>query len=64
MIKVHIFEEVSNKTVTKRLIHNVPRVGDEIRIGERLFYKVTRVVWCMDEDDTHHDRANIGVIPT
>ena len=62
MVKIHVFQHASNKIVTKRLVHNVPRIGDEIRIAENTFYKVVTVIWCMDENDATYERANIGVV--
>jgi hypothetical protein len=62
---IHFIEEDGDCILSKRLVHSVPRVDDEIRIGgegKALFYKVTRVVWIYDEPDNPFERVNIGLI--
>lgn len=47
-------------------VHAVPRIGDQVRLGDGLYFTVTAVVWCMDEtagSDGQIQRADIGVSP-
>lgn len=48
-----------NGKLLVRLLTHVPRVGDEIRMGENSYHKVTQVIWCYDEEGAH-ERVNIG----
>lgn len=45
-----------------RTVYHVPRVGDELRISENLYFEVTAVVWVYDEEVYPFARANIGII--
>lgn len=51
------------KTLIDWRMASVPNVGDELRFGSidsQVFYKVTRVVVCMDEDHTGQ-RVNLAL---
>lgn len=41
----------------------VPRVGDEVRMSEEKYFRVTRVVWVYDEPDAVGQRVNIALEP-
>ncbi len=65
MVKLHLF--VGNELLQYATVQAVPRVGDEVRLGgagaER-YYKVKRVIWCLDEKHVYeHDRTNIELEP-
>ena len=58
---VHIIHE--HKGMLVRLYMKfIPRVGDEIRLADDKYYKVTLVVWALDEPECSAERVNIGVI--
>ena len=64
---LHIVEEKENLLISKKLVYNVPRIGDELRLGGMLaekFYKVIQVLWVYDEPESPYERVNIGVIPS
>lgn len=44
-----------------RTLCHVPRVGETLRFCNDLYYTVTEVVWCYDEDSLY-ERANIGIV--
>jgi len=61
---VHFIDECNNEILFKQLIFNVPRVGDQIRLGGKgneKYYVVNRVFWVYDEPDSPYYRVNIGV---
>ncbi len=58
--RIHFIDEISDKMVAIQITSGVPRVGDEIRVSETLFYEVIRIVWCYDEPSPY-ERINIGV---
>lgn len=63
---VHIIDEDANTMLTKRKMAGVPRVDDELRWGgegHERYYRVIRVVWCLDEDHVAGQRINIAVVP-
>lgn len=60
MLSAHIMHE-SRGMLAKRLLEYAPRVGEEVRLHGERYYKVTIVVWCLDEDGPYQ-RVNIGVI--
>ncbi len=43
------------------VMDDVPRVGDELRITNKLFAIVKRVIWVLDEPDHTYKRVNLGV---
>lgn len=47
MFKVHGIH--NNLKVLDRKMNHLPRTGETIRLDSDLFYKVTEVVWCLDE---------------
>lgn len=59
-ILAHLINIVSGKLIAQKTIFYVPRVGDEIRLSEKEFYLVVKVVWCYDEDSVF-SRVNIGI---
>ncbi len=66
-IHIHFIDNISGVIVAKKAVYSVPRVGDEIRLngnaGKGKFFKVTIVIWCYDESQSFHERANVGVEP-
>jgi len=62
-IKIHFIDinTKSDKVIAIKTEYYVPRVGDEIRLSENLFYKVEMVVWIYDEPMEKFSRVNIGV---
>lgn len=62
-IRVHVIRTdiKSGAVIKKYMARYVPRIGDEIRLDEHTFYKVTHVVWCLDEEYSPTERVNIGV---
>jgi hypothetical protein len=61
--KIHVIRVEDGKMLTQRYMRAVPRVGDELRLTEATYYRVTLVVWCMDEDGHGVERVNVGVEP-
>lgn len=59
-VQIHFIYE--NKIIAKKTEFYIPRVGDEIRLRSKIFYKVKKVVWTYDEDDCSYSRVNIGVV--
>jgi hypothetical protein len=60
-ICIHFIED---NLVFKKYSYNVPRVGDEIRVGgdgDERYFKVDIVVWVYDEPLTPYERVNIGI---
>lgn len=47
MFKVHGIH--NNLKVLDMKMNHLPRTGETIRLDSDLFYKVTEVVWCLDE---------------
>lgn len=62
-VKIHVIRsDIKSNAMVKRYMSNhVPRIGDELRVDEVTIYKVTKVVWCLDEPECPFDRVNIGV---
>lgn len=58
---VHIIEIKSGKHLLRPIMRSVPRVGDELRISDKNYWKVNSVIWCLDEDDSPYTRINLGV---
>lgn len=67
MIRMHVIRieaGTSDSPIAILFVHAVPRVGDEIRLSSTTFFKVERIVWCLDEADRwarNIQRVNIGV---
>jgi hypothetical protein len=59
---LHVIEKKTGKMLAMPLAHQVPAVGEEIRLSGERYYKVVQVVHVFDESCPHH-RANIGVEP-
>lgn len=59
-IHAHIIHE-KRGLISQPLLHAVPRVGDEVRLNERTYLRVTRVIWVLDEPESRRQRVNIGV---
>lgn len=60
-IFVHIYHE--GELLAKKHMFFAPRVGDELRLNEDTYYKVTRLVWCLDETTSYGAaRLNIDTI--
>lgn len=59
-ISAHFIHE-KHGMVYRKVIDHAPRVGDEIRISESTYYKVTMLVWVYDEPECPYQRLNIGV---
>lgn len=55
------FIHVEKGLLFRNTLHHVPRVGDEVRFAENVYYKVLTVVWVYDEDESPYERANIGI---
>ena len=60
-VQAHYIHEKTGM-LARRAITHVPRVGDEIRFHGERYFKVTLVVWVMDEDECPYERVNIGVV--
>lgn len=63
MISALIIHEKTGRMLHRPTICHCPRVGDEIRLSENDYYKVTSVVWVFDEPENEQTRVNIGVLP-
>ena len=61
--KIHFINVENDEMVAVKITEAVPRVGDEIRLREDLFYEVIKVVWVYDEEEPVYQRVNIGVKP-
>lgn len=64
---------VKNKRVWLPLnkMDYMPRAGDELRVKDGEFFRVVRIVWCLDEKSTigphsinlpNHQRVNIELV--
>ncbi len=60
-VHLHIYAgpEEDAKLLTKLYVFNPPRLGDEIRIKDRV-YKVMMLIWCYDEE-VDYERMNLRV---
>jgi hypothetical protein len=56
-VRLHLFNKFRLRT--KMTVSFVPRIGEEIRLAEGEYYRVTYVVWIYDEPDCPYSRANI-----
>lgn len=59
VVSVHVIRD-DGGWLTKWYLEHVPAVGDEVRIAEGQFYRVTLRVWCFDEGKP---RCNLMVEP-
>jgi hypothetical protein len=59
--KIHFINARSGKIYLTPLTSQVPRKDDEIRLGKKLFFRVTKVVWVFDEPESPYSRVNIGL---
>lgn len=59
MIRAHLIH-LTKGLHSRVTIEQVPRVGDELRLGEHSYYKVVAVVWVFDEPNSPYQRVNIG----
>jgi hypothetical protein len=59
MVNIHWVVGSELVLLEKSRLEHVPRVGDEVRGGHRRFYRVVKIVWCLDEEYTDGQRANI-----
>lgn len=61
-IQAHIVDIAEQRVISRPVLWQAPSVGDEIRLGERLFFKVETLVWVFDEPECPYaQRLNIGV---
>lgn len=60
-VQIRYIDQTTGLIVMNRVAALVPRVGDEIRIGDTTFFEVRRLVWVYDEPECPYDRVNIGV---
>ncbi len=61
MVKLHFIDPSKESSLfATRMLEHVPRVGDELRFSEFIFFRVKRVVWCYDEG---YERANVEIEP-
>lgn len=53
----------SDQPYAVRHLHAAPRVGETLRFAPALFFKVTAVIWPLDEPDYEPDfqRVNVGI---
>jgi len=63
-VLVHVILVNSKKddVIYKYMTHFPPSKGQVIRIDDQSFYKITNIVWCLDEPDMPYARINIGVV--
>lgn len=57
----HIIDIKSGVRIAQPLLQHAPRVGDELRLDGYRYYKVVKVVWPLDENESLYTRINIGV---
>ena len=62
MIHLHVLDDQTGNMEWRGFSAYCPRVGEEIRLSESKFVQVKRVIWCFDEPELGHVRANIGVV--
>lgn len=61
---IHFIEAETGQVVSKCRVGGVPAVGDEVRVTDERYWKVTCRVWCLDERrDDGLQRVNVGVKP-
>ena len=60
-LQIHIIEVESEKMLARPIMYHCPSVGDELRLSEKHYFKVTCVVWVLDENESLFTRVNIGV---
>ena len=60
-ISAHVIEEGTGEMLARPIMSACPRVGDEMRIDDDMYYTVKRVIWCLDEISASGQRVNIGV---
>lgn len=58
---IHWIVDGKHIYLPKNNLYQLPRVGDEIRQSDETFYKVKKIVWCLDEPLTYGQRVNIGL---
>jgi hypothetical protein len=60
-ISAHVF--IGSKLVARPIFHFAPRKGETLRLTEKLFVKVTEVIWCLDEPDNFMgQRVNLRTV--
>lgn len=53
MYSVKAFVEDANQTcVLSQRMHHLPNCGDTMRLSGERYFKITEVVWAMDEETT------------
>lgn len=67
MVDIKIFTKDSTRWIASKMWHTVPRVGEEIMIGNRTSdtkkpYRVTRVVWGLEGPDTPRDWQAVNLV--
>jgi hypothetical protein len=60
-LHIHIIEIKSGKHLARPIMHHCPSVGDELRLGEKKYFKVVLRIWVFDEEESPFTRINIGV---
>lgn len=58
---IHFIDVKTNRKVAIKDSVGVPRVSDEVRLQDQVFYEVTKVVWIYDEPSSALQRVNVGV---
>jgi hypothetical protein len=60
-IKAHVIEATTGKMIAMPTLYHCPRVGEELRTSENVYWSVVQIVHVLDEDDSPYTRVNIGV---
>lgn len=59
--KVHWILPKGRIYLPSDVLSGLPRVGDELRANSKTFYRVKRLVWCLDEENVEGQRVNIEI---
>lgn len=60
-VQIH-FIHPERGLISRRVMRFVPQIGDEIRLSETDYYRVTCRVWAMDEPVCPFERVNLGIV--
>ena len=60
-VQIHFIHPVKGM-LYQAVMGFVPNIGDEIRLSDTAYYKVTCRVWAMDEPVCPFERVNLGVV--
>jgi hypothetical protein len=60
MLSIYFIHE-NGAMLSRRVLYAAPRVGDEIRLPGERYFRVTLVVWVLDEYECPYQRVNVGV---